>query len=865
MNRSLYVLLLVVASSVTESIKTSAQISLQPPAIYTQTVLLREEASLKAIAFAPDDSTGIAVGEHGTILRSIDGGASWAIQQSSVASGLFDVIWTSNQNVVVVGGQFDRITQMGRAVVLFSNDAGHSWKRGNDEELPFLHSLSLRKEDHALIAKGHWSSIVLSSEFESHDGGQTWGSTGELGGEPLIEPESKSAIRSAWVSATGAQAVIRDVVERANSEIFAVGDHGAILHRDRASGRWKTIRGESRHALVLIVARDPSSVPWPLVGSESLEFHSRVAILLESPNTVSTSNADSEKWLYLARQAASSLGATSVDTIDSSEAIPSEAKNWLAIHRPTVVVIDQSLRDATSTAFAQAAVSSGATRVIRYGVGSVGEMSVHGGAMLPSAGVLASDLWNDSIQLVAPERQVAEAISLRVMYDVSGEPMRGESVTSGLTISDSEKLSASFIPANRRQLQIVQARMSEAKRVEQLIRTSPTEAFFTHSLKTILDQTAQDDQFRLAWLIQSKLASLSSETFPDSILFQQAALGEFARRFADHSMGEWCSLRADSMRNSEEWKRLKKVTPSGRVENSSGSIHQVSHVAISPFEVQGSSQDSTGVQQASSLSPIRVAEPTHIEIGAKPVAPRSSEIDLAWEFHPLVLIANEAARQRGDNLDASSNHSLEEVGRVSSNLERLLESESSNPWTDLLRGRGTCGLFATKVDSRPKLDGEDDEACWAGAGNDSGFRIAYDDEFVYLFAKYPSSLLKREAETESTERKRDYDLRMSDRLRISIDVDMDLMTAYRLETTASGKTHDSVDGQSEWQPTWYVATKNRDEYLQFEIAILRRDLTDLPLYPGQHWFVSFETIPSGKPSATPPIPKPSDWKNVTLR
>ncbi|MFG0261939.1 MAG: hypothetical protein ACF788_06080 [Novipirellula sp. JB048] len=842
-----------------------AQSALEPVPSYTQTEAFREEAGLRAVALTPDGNLALAVGEHGTILRSDDGGRSWELRPSPVACALTDVIWINGRHAVAVGGQYDRITGLSRGVALYSDDAGLSWQRGADNELPRLGALSVRTHDGALIATGDWSALAESREFESHDAGRSWASSGELDGIPEVQPETKSSIRMAWADATRTATVIRDVAEHPSGFLVAVGDHGAILRGDRDSGRWSALRGGRHHAAVLVIAKDPASIAWPLVGSETLESHQRVAILLQHPETVGASSEHALRQLQRARQAAAAFAVGALDTIDRSEAVEDEAHHWLRIHRPAVVVLDEALDAATASAFSQTAIAMGVSRVLRYSFAAGGDRTIHRNAMLPFAGALAGDLWSDAIQIVAPEQPIHETVSLRVLYDAAGDSPRGDSLTTGLPLAVGQHFSTPFAKANRRQLQVVQARLSESKRVEQMIQTSATRDFFRRSLQSLLNQTALHDQPRLAWTIQHKLASYDADVFPNATAFLQVALSESAERFADRSFGKWSGLRLKAIQHSQEWKTLN-VAVARSLAASQHAPAAVQQTAVSPFQLE-----SHGVAQASAASPLRVAEPTTVQIGAKPTPPSDAEVDLAWEFHPLVLIANEAARQRGDD------ELLERSGQASGNFRRLLASGSPNPWTSLLSGRdqgkgadgGGSPIVAVPAVVRPKLDGRDDDACWPARPpartEQPAMRIAYDDQYVYMFVQCLRAPFRHDPPALDPNKNRDHDLTHSDRLQISIDTDQDLMTAYRLQVTPSGKTHDSIDGQAGWQPTWYVAVAKSEQGIDFELAVLRRDLTELPLHRGQNWFVSARIVPAGTTASEPPIPDPALWKLATFR
>ena len=68
---------------------------------------------------------------------------------------------------------------------------------------------------------------------------------------------------------------------------------------------------------------------------------------------------------------------------------------------------------------------------------------------------------------------------------------------------------------------------------------------------------------------------------------------------------------------------------------------------------------------------------------------------------------------------------------------------------------------------------------------------------------------------QSSPQSRDQDLSQVDRVQLSIDVDQDLITSYQLEITDAGRTRDSVDGRTAWQPTWYLDVQRADAVVTF--------------------------------------------------
>jgi hypothetical protein len=170
----------------------------------------------------------------------------------------------------------------------------------------------------------------------------------------------------------------------------------------------------------------------------------------------------------------------------------------------------------------------------------------------------------------------------------------------------------------------------------------------------------------------------------------------------------------------------------------------------------------------------------------------------------------------------------------------------------------------------PKLDGHLDDDCWRptwpAAQTSANLRVAYDDDYVYVAAACDAQRLAPDTlAIGSSSIVRDSDLTSVDRMRIAIDTDRDLVTQMQLQVSDARRTHDAIDGHPGWQPTWYVDTRRDDHQLTVEIAILRRDLVDLPIPLGESWFVSAGPIPAGTAAREQVMPNPDDWVRVIFQ
>jgi len=87
----------------------------------------REEATLNAITFI-DANHGWAVGDHGAIWRTIDGGQTWGPQRSNVDCRLDTVCFVDEDHGWAAGGEHRPYVQSTRGVLLRTSDGGATWE-----------------------------------------------------------------------------------------------------------------------------------------------------------------------------------------------------------------------------------------------------------------------------------------------------------------------------------------------------------------------------------------------------------------------------------------------------------------------------------------------------------------------------------------------------------------------------------------------------------------------------------------------------------------------------------------------------------------------------------------------------------------
>lgn len=886
-----------------------AAVAVQPEPLpkYSNSARLRADATLRHAAFNLD-GIGIAVGDRGTILRSIDEGESWSDVASGVDSSLSEIAWVSSSQAVVVGGGYDTLTQVSRGVVLVTQDSGATWKSIQDQDLPRLRAVH-RLSDGSVIAAGDWSHAQLSDEFISHDAGRSWASVGREVRESIEIPTQSASqfVRHCIETKTAVPARHRAVLQSNPTIECLVGDHGVIWNSKDRGKTWNVVRGADRKTAVMFVAADATRVPWSLVGAESLNWGSRTSVVVQQFGDAGQPNAevsiqDQVEFSLIdrdiARQAGVAMGASSVDRFEQpneSESALVQAKRWIYVHQPSVVVLDSSLSATLRNAFYTAATAVGVQRVVSTSRDSqAGGSVLHANALLTHLGVLASDLSRDAENLVRPTVKPASetrshSIFLRSIHVATSRASRlsgGESLLTGLVGRRSGRRAAPKV-ITRNRLQVVQARIKQSQLLgTSSIRKMPADQFEL-TMKSILDQTAKEDQLRLAWQI------LQSSDSPGQ---RDVALAEIGERFANRSAGKWAALMGQVKQSSAEESRA----PTLRLAADHPTLRPAPTVAaVSPFQSNQELVFPSSVAQVSALIPVGVAQPDVIQAIEKSDHDNSDGyVDLEFDFHPAVLMArldhdSDVAIPNeldGDELDGDDlDHSASSMLTSESDLQRLVVQGQAS-WRKLVDQYSANQFVAVRTDGRPKLDGVLSESCWkdgqkAGSTTEPLTRIALDDEFIYFAVSVKADQIEEAGGNANVQPKpRDHDLTKRQRLSIRIDTDQDLWNSYHLQMTQSKQGSEGINDNLSWHPEWYFASSRAGRYVHFEVAIKQRDLARLsPLAGGptandslsrppgedwgmvEDWSVSVRLLSMNQPSESGLFPKPSDWRGITTR
>ncbi|HEY7184544.1 MAG TPA: YCF48-related protein [Blastocatellia bacterium] len=161
---------------------------------------------LLRMSFA-NDQAGWAVGESGTIQRTIDGGATWTPQESPTRKLLYDVAAIDDGHAWAVGAG---------GTVLRTVDGGRNW----DEQPPGV--IQALRAVHFADAKRGWAVGAKGMIISTTDGGASWRrqtSGVELNLNDVVFLNAKEGAKEGWIA----------------------GDRGLLLHTTDGGATWENV------------------------------------------------------------------------------------------------------------------------------------------------------------------------------------------------------------------------------------------------------------------------------------------------------------------------------------------------------------------------------------------------------------------------------------------------------------------------------------------------------------------------------------------------------------------------------------------------------------------------------------------------
>ncbi len=233
--------------------------------------------NLSAIEFTNKD-TGWAVGTYGTIIKTINAGITWLLQDSLTYAHLCDIKFIDEQIGIIAGGS--SVSGQYESVILKSTNSGLNWVRKPIGSDLFLYSISF----------SDFNNITVVGEFgnirRTIDGGETWSFQNSfvtsnlygtffidtlngfiVGGYPLIPPfDPYTILKTVNAGATWSKhfynKALTDIYFTDSNNGFIVGVQGTILKTTNGGGFWETKRSSSEYQDLNSVFCIDSNIIW---------------------------------------------------------------------------------------------------------------------------------------------------------------------------------------------------------------------------------------------------------------------------------------------------------------------------------------------------------------------------------------------------------------------------------------------------------------------------------------------------------------------------------------------------------------------------------------------------------------------------
>ncbi len=232
--------------------------------------------NLNCIRFI-DATTGYAVGDGGTIIKTTDGGSTWTVQNSGTAYDLYSVYFTDKNTGYVTGG----VTYW-LSILLKTTNGGMSWSvLSTGYERPYKSIHFVNADTGYFLGNGFIEPIIGDVIFKTTDGGKNWTkklleSNYGLSSICFTDEDTGYALgETFWKTTDGGENWIKQNNVSGKSIFFTdantgyiAGDYGKILKTTNAGTSWELQHTDSTYSLTSVFFTD-SNTGYAVGGDNS--------------------------------------------------------------------------------------------------------------------------------------------------------------------------------------------------------------------------------------------------------------------------------------------------------------------------------------------------------------------------------------------------------------------------------------------------------------------------------------------------------------------------------------------------------------------------------------------------------------------
>ena len=217
-----------------------------------------------------DSKTAWAVGDHGLILKTTDGGATWTFQHSGTAEDLHCVSFVDANTGWVAGKS---------RVLMKTTDGGETWERRDPQDLVYQVSHEIRFIRFVDKLTGYFFTGIGGRIYRTENGGVSWESIST--GSTTVSTLALSGTRNGWIAgrAWGGGSMILGFTDAGKTwlpyhkekgelncacasdenTVWVVGDKGKIVRSTDGGRTWKTAPFDTKSNLTWVSFVNPDT------------------------------------------------------------------------------------------------------------------------------------------------------------------------------------------------------------------------------------------------------------------------------------------------------------------------------------------------------------------------------------------------------------------------------------------------------------------------------------------------------------------------------------------------------------------------------------------------------------------------------